>query len=201
MALNPNALYGALQANRASGGLLFGGPNFDRLAQGVAVGVAQWAVTPPNVAIVGAATGIIGAGAVIPAASKVIVPPTDLPMRTSFASAGLVGPLGLPLATVMTLGISQGFSATAQYAGVSAGVGVGQDIAKVVSTNAASLAGILKSSLGAFLGAGGGLLHLVTGLSVGIAGLVLLGTGTGTIAGAPIFPFTPSAGATISVMV
>ena len=201
MALNPPALFGSIMASQASGGFPMGGPNFIRLAIGVASGVVQWAVSPAYVSLLGAATGVLGAGSVIPAASKIIVPPVLQVMQMAFAGAGMLGPLSQSLAIVMTQGVAQGLSATAQYSGVTAGVGVGQDVSKVISTNPGALAGILTQTLTGSMGGGGGLSQLVQGLSVGIAGLLLLGTGTGTVAGAPIFPFPPSVGATIGLMV
>jgi hypothetical protein len=120
-------------------------------------------------------------------------------MLGAFSGAGLNGPLALPLATAITLGLSQAFNTLGQYSGVVAGVGVGSDISKIVVANAPSLVGMLEVTLRAAMGPGAALSLFTTGLGTGIASLLLLGTGMAPITGATAG--IPAAGSSTSVVV
>ena len=122
-------------------------------------------------------------------------------MQSALAGAGMVGPLSQSLAVVVTLGISQAFSTSGQYAGVSPTVAVGADISKVTVANGPSLIGILNANLSAVLGPGPALGFMTTGLGMGIASLLLQGTGAGPVTGTPVVPPVASGGVTNSVVV
>lgn len=200
MAISPNTITAALLANRASGGFPMAGSNFDRLALGVGMAVGAWGISQPqNLALTGATTGSAGAGAINPATTKLVVPPTVPIMSGALAGAGMVGPLAQSLAVVVTLSISQSFSASAQYLGTSAGVGLGADVSKVSVANAATLIGLLMANLTATLGPGSALTIMATGLGNGIAALLLTGTGTGAVSGPP--SPSPGAGTSLSVVI
>jgi hypothetical protein len=201
VALTPTGIYSGLASARASGTFAFGGVPFDQLAQGLASGICTWGISQPqNLALVGAATGTAGAGAILPVTTKLIVPPNMPAMLAGLSGAVLVGPLGLSLATVVTTGLATVFTAQAQYMGTAAGVGVGADISKILVANSASLAAILMGTLGPALGGGGPALPMfASGLAAGISALLLGGTGTGSVTGSP--STAPGAGVTNSVVV
>jgi len=202
VALTSNVIYAALAANRASGGFAFAGVPFDQLAQGIAVGVWQWGVgQPQNLGLTGAAAGVSGGGAIVPATSRLSVPPNSGVVYGALVGAGMVGGLASPLATSVALGISQAFSVSGQYAGPVVGVGTGADVSKVAVSNAATLIGILRATLSAVLGTGPALSQMATGLGNGIAALLLLGTGQAPVVGTPTVPAFPAATATTSVVV
>lgn len=201
MPLNPALIYAELSAARASGGFPFAGFKFDQFASGVANGVAAWAIgQPQNVALQGISTGAVGSGVVALPTTRVFVPPTVPLMVAAFSGAGYNGPLAPSLATVVTIGLSGAFTKFAGYTGPVVGVGAGQDVAKVIVANPATLQPLLASSL---LGSLGGLgpsgVSLTVGLANGIAGLILLGVGTGTIIGSP--GPGPGSGTSTSVIV
>jgi len=186
--------------NLASGGFSFAGVNFARLALGVANGVCAWGLNQPaNLALIGAATGTIGSGIINPATTKLIVPPATGVLSGAMAGAGLVGPLGQSLAVVTALAISQSFSSSGQYYGMSGSVGIGADVSKVSVSNPATLIAALTAALTAALGPGPAMPMMATGLGNGIAALLALGTGTGSVNGVP--GPSPGAGSTLSVVV
>jgi len=200
MAINPGIIYGTLVSNRASGGFPMNGVNFDRLALGLANGVCAWGIgQPQNLGLTGITSGTVGAGIINPGTTKLIVPPTVPVVLGALAGAGMVGPLAESLAVVVTLSISQAFSTAGQYTGPSAGVGLGSDVSKISISNPATLIGLLMTNLTAALGPGSALAIMATGLGNGIASLLLLGMGIGSVNGPPA-P-SPGAGTSICVVV
>lgn len=196
MALTPAVILGSLLAARASGGVPMNGVNFDKMAMGIANSVSTWAVMQPqNLALTGVAVGTGGVGNIMAPTTKLIVPPNPGLMMGAFAGAGLVGPSGSSLATVIAIGISTAFTSAGQYQGLSPMVGVGSDTSKITVANAASLIGLLNVNLGA--GPLAGVLSI--GLGNGIAALLLQGFGMGAITGVPA-PY-PASGATLSGVV
>lgn len=203
MALTPPALYSALVRYRGAGVFPFQGAAFDVLAFGIASGVCQWGVgQAANLALVGAAAGGAGGGAIVTPASRIVVPVAPSVMIAALSGAGIQGALASSLAIVVSGGISDGFGIFAQYSGVSAGVGQGADVSRVVVANAPSLTGILTQTVASAAGAVGMSLPMIAqGLGVGIASLLLLGTGTAPVTGAITFPTFPATGITNSVVV
>jgi len=200
MALNPAVILTALQAARSSGALPLLGINYDRLATGIAQGVSQWGVgQPQNLALTGMATGFGGAGTIVSAGTKIVVPANYGVVLGALISAGMVGPVGPSLAMAVTNGISSAFTVSGQYSGVSSMVGSGNDVAKVTMANAGTLIGILNSVLVGSLGTGSSIGMLSAGLGNGIASLLLLGTGTGVVMGTP-GPYAAT-GPTLSVVI
>ena len=185
MALAPPIIYGALASARGSGTFPFGGVPFDQLAMGIANGVSAWAIgQQANLALVGVSTGTAGGGAVNPLTTTITVPNNVGAVLGALSAAGMVGPLGMSLAPVVSSGISTAFSSAAQYTGTSAGVGIGADVSKIVVANPATLISMLMSTLSASLGGGGPALFIfATGLGNGIAALLLGGFGVGTVQG------------------
>ena len=202
MALTPSFIQSALLANRVTGPLPFFGPNFDKLALGLGLGIFQWAVSQPaNLALTGAATGLVGAGVIVSATSKLIVPPQVNVVHAALVGAGVAGPLSSSMSIVIANGVSQAFTLSGQYTGPVGGVGVGADVSKVTVANAPALAGILMVTLSSVMGAGPSLGMLTAGLGVGIASLLLLGAGTGVVAGSPSYPTVSGSVPTFSTVV
>lgn len=200
MALTPQILYADLAATRAAGGFPFTGFSFDQMAWAVAFSVASWGVGQKfNLGLTGIATGTAGGGAVNPLVSRLVVPPNPGVVIGSLASAGMVGALGVSLGTVVGLAIPKTFSTVGQYSGVSLGVGVGADVSKITTANAATLIPILSANLASFLGPGPASPMMAVGLGNGIALLLLAGTGSGSVVGPP--SISPGGGSTQSVVV
>lgn len=166
------------------------GTAMSRFAAALSTAIYNWTVTPTNVRLTGVTTGTAGAGNVT---GKLIVPPAPQVMQAGFLAAGVTGPQSSRVATAISSAISTAFTATGGYTGPSAGVGVGTDASKVTVANAATLASQLMAVLVPILGGSGPAASTVArGISIGVAGQLLLGTGIGVVAGS-VSP-TPSVG-------
>ena len=197
MALTQPTIHGALMATRAAGAHPFLGSHYDRLALALSTALSTWGVgNPANLALVGSATGTSGIGAVVPAMTKIIVPPNVGVVLGALQGAGLRGSLGTALATTVALGVSQAFTTAAQYAGPSPMVGAGADVSKIAVVNEGTLLTALQGTLSGIVGAGPMSQSLAAGLASGITKLLLQGTGAGTVVGSPTVPPTPLVGVT-----
>jgi len=202
VALTPPVIQNALLSVRAAAPHPFNGINYDKLALGIGLAVSQWGVSQPqNLALVGAATGLGGPGVILPATAKLLVPPNPGILLGALVGAGMAGPLSQSLAVVVSLGVSQAFSTSGQYSGISPTVASGADVSKITTANPATLIGILNANLSAVLGVGPALGLMTTGLGNGIASLLLQGTGAGAVTGVPVVPTFPAGGVTNSVVV
>ncbi len=201
MALLPPVIFSELQKAGSASPFPFTGVQFDQLAMGVSLAVSGWAIgQPQNVSLMGISAGAVGGGAVVPVTTKVLVAPNPPLMIAAFAGAGFVGPVGISLATVFAIGLGNAFTKNAQYVGPVAGVGVGQDVAKIISANANTLVPLIVSACtGTLLGGGPMLTTFATGLANGLAAMLLTGVGTGTVAGVP--GPSPASGASTCVLV
>jgi hypothetical protein len=203
LALSPQIFYGPLAANRASGGFAFMGSLFDQFAWGLSNAMSSWAINQPqNLALMGIATGTLGAGTIAVPASKIIIPPTIPIMTGALAGAGFNGQLMPSLATVVTLGISQAFNSAGQYSGIVGGVGIGVDSSKIIVSNAGTLVPLLLANLSGMMGGSGAVLpSMCAGLGNGIASLLMQGAGIGTVVGTPSIPPLPGTGVSNSVVI
>lgn len=201
MALTPASILSALQAVRGLGQFVLGGPLSDQLLAGIANGVSSWAISQPgNLQLTGTAVGTVGAGTVVPATTLLVVGPKEGLITANLSGAGVAGPVAPSLGRVVAFGIAQAFTTSAQYFGVSSGVGVGQDVSVITVSNPSTLASLLVSTLsGTFGSAGPTLSNLALGLGIGIASMLLGATGTGTVTGAS--GPSPASGVTTSVVV
>jgi len=186
---------------KAAGQFSFLGAPFEKLAQGIAQAVVSWGVfSPANLALTGQAVGTVGGGVINAPTTSLIVPPNPGLMGNALAGARLGGQLAPSLAMVVSLGISDVFTSNARYQGAVAGVGVGQDVSRITTANAPSLQLVLYATLsGLWQSAGPMLPDLSRGLANGITGMLLAGTGTGTVTG-PTGPVS-STGTSTSVVV
>jgi hypothetical protein len=168
------------------------GADFLKIASAVGNGVASWALIPANLALQGVTTGVVGGGVVN---GKVFVVPAPL-VPGSVASVGLLGMMAPTLAQAVGIGVATAFNASAQYQGVSSGVGVGTDVSKVSVANGPSLILMLQGVMNSSGLVGGDVPRLASGLGTGIAALLLTGTGAGAVTG-PAGP-SPAGGTSIS---
>jgi len=196
MALTPQIYYNDLASFRAATSFPFGGFSFDQLAWAVASALATWG---PSVMLQGLAVGTAGAGALAVPSTRMFLLPNPPLVIAGLSSAGMVGPLGVALGTVIGLAVPKTISSWANYAGGVTGVGVGQDVSKVTRADATGLLLLLLPTLQGLLGSGAASPQLAKGLSTGIASLLLTATGTGTVVGSP--SIAPASGASTSVMV
>lgn len=202
MALTPNGIQVSLAANRASGIFPQLGVPFDQLALGIGIGVSSWAISQPqNLALSGMATGVAGAGSIVFATSKILIPPNVGAVYASLVGVGMAGPVATSLATTVALGISQAFLTYAQYFGPVAGVGNGLDVSKISVVNPATLIASLQAAFSGFLGVGPAMPQLATGLGLGLTNLLLLGTGQAPVAGVSAIPSVPAVTSTFSVVI
>jgi hypothetical protein len=172
------------------------GPDTAKLAAVLGAAIQAWALIPSNVVINGVTTGAIGSGAVL---GKLFVPVVPLPVNGAFVGFGFVGTNGQQLARGVGVGVATAFNTSGAYVGVSAGVGAGADVSKITFANPATLTALIIS-FGAAAGFLGPLFGALAGaLGTGIAGLLVTGTGVGSVAGAggP----SPAAGTSISRVV
>lgn len=173
MAITPTNLFASL--NAARGPLL--GLASTQLITGIAQGVAMWA---PTVSLVGSAQGLAGIGSIQPGLSRLVVPPNIAAVQAGLASNAIVGPNAVLVAGMVAAGVSSCFTAFGQYAGISSGVGGGQDTSKIVVAEPSSLASLILSFSGMV---GPMAFPMCMGVAVGISSLLLQGVGTATVVG------------------
>ena len=152
-----------------------------QLAAAIGVGVVSWVRVPTNLSLLGATSGVVGSGQVL---GKVFVSPAPLPVNLSTAGHSLLGPNAGQVARAVGVGVATAFNASAQYRGVSVGVGVGSDTSRVLLSNGVSLTTFLVSSAAAMGIQGPNMQVLASALGNGIAALLLTGTGLGAVTGA-----------------
>jgi len=196
MALTPQLYYADLAAMRASSPFPFAGSSFDQMAWAIANAMVTWG---PTVALQGVALGTLGVGAINTPTTKMFLVPNPPLVIAGLSSAGLVGPLGVALGTVVGQAIPKTISTAGNYSGAVVGVGVGSDVSKVIKADQAGLAAILLPLLSGFLGPGSATPQLAAGLATGISNLVLTATGAGSVVGSAS-PISGS-GSSTSVMV
>ncbi len=153
------------------------------IAISVGQAVALWS-TSPAVVVTGVVTGTVGSGVVY---GTLNIPPHPTAAQV-FAGLGFNTLSGSNLATCVTQGVSMTLQGT-PYASVSAGVGVGSDVSKIVVVNVGSLSALLVQFLPANFGQGavltGTQTQLATALSVLISQQFVLGYGEGAVVGPP----------------
>ena len=202
MALTPPIIFSALQQSRVAGIFPMLGFSYDRLAMAIASGVCQWGIgQPQNLGLLGAVTGISGAGAVNPAGSRLAIPPSIPIMVGALTGAGMLGPAASSLGSAVAIGISSAFTTAGQFTGPVAGVGIGVSAAKVAIANPATLAAILAANFPGLFGAGPAGALLVIGLANGISGVLMVGAGVGQVVGVPMVPPIPAATVAAHVVV
>jgi len=176
MALTPAGVTGAIIA----AGPELKGPTWIRLAGAVGVGIVTWAVVPSNLVVTGVTSGAAGGGSVN---GKLSVVPQPLPVPAAAAAQALLGFVTPSMMRAIGVGTAVAFTTQGQYTGVSAGVAVGSDIAKVVTANPVTLIAALQAAMN-----GSGMLgflvpRIATAVGTGVSGLLLTGTGTGVVTG------------------
>lgn len=153
--------------------------------------LAAWAQVPGNLVINGVTTGVAGAGSVF---GTLAVPPNPIPVIGASASAGMLGVSAAGMARAVGVGVAASFSTT--YVGVSAGVGAGTDISRVVIANGPALTAAITTAATA-AGMGGVLIpQIAVGFGTGISILLLTATGIGVVTG-PAGPI-PGGGTSVS---
>jgi hypothetical protein len=185
MAITGTTITTALMASQTAGIFPMLGPSYKQIALAVGTAFQLWGVgQPQNLALFGGAAGPVGAGVILPATSKIIVPPDPTSVALGLTSAGVVGPTSSSLATAIAVGFSSAMNASAQYTGPST-VGLGGDVSKIVIANAATLAPIMATTFLSLVGPGPVGQQLAAGLSIGITNLLLLGVGSGVVTPVP----------------
>ena len=152
------------------------GPTGSIIAQVVGAAVVPWANLTANLALTGVTSGTLGVGNVL---GNLLVPSNVGVVSGGLSAAGVLGPTAPILAKAIAIGISTSFS-TAQYAGLSTGVGIGIDSSLITLANAPALVSLLSAGL---LGVSGP--SVCTGIGNGITSLLLLATGVGVVTGSP----------------
>lgn len=187
----------ALTAQSLTAGIILAGPELagptgPKLAQAIGNAVYKWITVQINVKLTGVTTGTAGAGAVN---GKLLLAPAIPLISAGLSAFSVTGPTSAFLAKAVSVGLATVISASGQYTGPSVGVAVGADISKTVFANPATLLPLLLADMGAALG-GTGLSapSVAGGLAVGISNQILTMTGTGVVAGVPIYPPAPAAG-------
>jgi len=156
------------------------GPVFGQVAAAIGLAVTQWIQLPGNVVLNGVTTGTAGAGS---ANGKFAMPVAPLP--GTFPANTLLGPMGLEVSAAVGIGVSTALNATAQFTGVSAGVGTGSVVAKVTVANPYTLLPLIAVNLAAQGIIGPQALLFSKACAEGIAALVMMGGGAGVVVGPP----------------
>jgi hypothetical protein len=180
MAVVSAAITGAILS--AGQGNFPGSQNLARVASAVGRTLPLWLPLLTNVNVVGVTSGVAGVGTVN---GKLFVSGGAALVVASLRQAGLGGPTATGLGLAVGTGVSAVLNSSAQYLGVSFGVGVGADASKVSFTNSATLIPLLLSNLRAAGVQGPQGPQLATGLGRGIAQLVQTGFGFGAVVGVP----------------
>ena len=176
-----------------------GGPTFDILCQAIAIATTTW--LPTGVNLVGVSTGVVGAGTATGALFFAGTPAIVLG-AIGTTLTGVNAPL---LATTLSVGLTTGLAGLT-YLGVSAGVGLGTDLSRVVVANPVTLAQTLRGVHTGLCAAGGGTGAVVPGFYEALAGAivgVMLTGGTLPPTGvvAPTSPLGPSSSVGVSTSV
>lgn len=164
----------------AQGNALFpGSKSFSLLVPSISIALSTWIINPLSVQILGATSGLAGAGTVNGFITTAVGVGVVLP---AFQAAGFTGQTAPTMALIIENGIRQAVSGKA-YQGASAGVGSGSDVVVKVVANGPALTALLQASL-----AGASLVGLLTptlclALGQGIAALVATCVGAGTVTG------------------
>ena len=152
------------------------GQTLPTLARVVGNAVGSWAKSPINVLVVGNTVGQAGSGTVT---GKLFLSPSAPIILGGLNGAGVQGQTASMIAAAVAIGVATAFTSSAQYTGVSAGVGNGTDISTVKSTNPATLIPLIAAG---FQGTSG--FMVAQGLGNGIADLIKTATGIGVVTGA-----------------
>lgn len=204
MALTGPAIQAALEASRGAGPFPLLGLTYSQIALAVGTAMQGWALAQPqNLALTGSTLGPAGSGIILAPTTRLVVPPDPVTVQAGLAAVGIVGPTSTSVSTAIAVGLSTVFGTLGQYTGT-ATVGAGPDVSKIVVANPATLAALMVPIFAGMVGPGPVSAQLATGLSNGIAALLLLGTGVGVVTpgpGAPV-PVPPAIpGLTFSVVV
>jgi hypothetical protein len=193
MAVVSAAITGAIIAN--SQGVYPGSQNVPKIASAVGKTLPSWLPIPTNVLAQGITAGVAGAGAVN---GKMFFTGGIGLVIGGLTQAGITGPSAQGLGTAVGGGVSQILNSSAQYAGISAGVGVGGDVSKVSLANPATLIPLLLTNLQATGLNGPQAARLATGLGTGLAQFVQTGFGFGGVTGSP--SPVPAIGTSVSLV-
>ena len=173
---NPALISGALLA---SGLPVFHGLAWPPLCLGIGLAVADWLTDPLAVRVAGITSGVIGSGSVD---GEIIFPGSTPLYAAAFAGSGILGVQAVDMASTVSLAMVASLSGS-RYQGQSIGVSVGTDISNVVFANERALEESLLEKWAIIFGNTGGDKRsaLARGLSLGVAGQVLLGFGVGVV--------------------
>lgn len=182
MPINAIELSAAIQAAYPFSGASI---QFPQIATAISTAVFNWVqLGEASCGVTGVCTGTAGAGT---CTGKLAVPAGALTAVSTFATYGLKEPAAVAIATAIGNGVAAHFSMAGMYVGISAGVGVGADAAKITIANQPSLYAQLQITLPAALG-GSGYLLPVFGQATAAAVCAVLLTSTpvpGVVAGSP----------------
>ena len=173
-----------------------GGPAFAQFALAVGNGVAAW-VAAGGVTLVGTADGAVGVGTVT---GKYAVLPVPLPVAAGLTAGGVVGLTAPAIAAAVGIGVGTALNTDAIYVGACGGVALGTDQVITVYADAATLTAALSSAMAGAGMVGPAVPQVAAALAVGVAGLVMTGTGTGGVASPAAGPI-PAVSASTSRLV
>ena len=173
-----------------------GGPTYSVMCQAIALSMVSW--LPTGVSLSGVTTGTVGVGGV----TGTLVFSGTPAIVLGFLGPTLIGVNTPLLATALASGLNTGLVGLT-YLGVSAGVGLGVDLSRVIAANPVTLATILRGIHTNLCATNGGTGSLVPGfyeaLAGAIAGVVLTGgtlPPTGVVF--PTGPLGPAPGVGVS---
>ena len=169
------------------------GSTWIELVSAIGSAVVIWIANPVNVSVQGVTTGAAGTGVVL---GNLVVVPQPLPVSIAFLASGLLGVQAPLMSRAIGMGAAMAITAKGAYRGVSAGVGSGTDVSKVVTADGISLASIFTTTAYGRQLQGVQIPDLAHAIGIGVANLLLTGTGMGIVTG-PAGP-APAAGTSLS---
>jgi hypothetical protein len=163
------------------------------MAQGVGLAIAAWVPLQTNVMVKGVTTGLVGSGSVSGTLQFVI----SGQIQAAFGSSGINGPSAPGIALMVENGLSSSLI-SAQYIGLSVGVGSGTDISKINQANSSTLISLLLGNLKGMDIDGISTSLWVPALASGVSAIFLTGFGFGSVSGIGVN--FPSSGTSISTV-
>lgn len=193
MALSTSAISGAIIA--AAQARYPGSQVTPRIASAVARSILSWISVPANVTVQGVTAGTAGTGTVN---GKMLFSGAPNLVSAGLAQVGVSGPSSSGIGLAIGAGVLSALNASAQYTGTSAAVGTGSDTSKTSNANSATLVPILIANLQGQSVAGSNAPQFASGVAMGIANIVLTGTGIGGVVGSA--SPTGASGTSVSVI-
>ena len=152
------------------------------MSSAIGTGIYTAIISPSCVQLKGVTTGVAGAGS-IPTGKAFCAP---LPaMHLSALACGIGGALEPQIVSAAITGFTSAFNTFAEYYGVSAGVGIGSDVSKIVFADSNQIAASIRTQMAARRLNGVVSTQMAQTIGMGISAILLSGGGATGVTGSP----------------